>query len=360
VNARKSVHKTAQSSSADLAEDERHENREKGSLSKKDYDELVALWTKKGAANWFRERKKTGLDWRRQVVADLTTQAEKWREMIKFQTGSPLTVEHLLEKAGGNPLMFLNLAGVSPYRVLRELESLHDETEAMNSVRLRSQRLSKMDIVLFEKATQRALDHDKASGVLAVSAAAGLEAMVKLLLNSTDRSSSTSDIALFRKTARRVKPYERALKVDIYSAHGRSPVATAERLKTIITLIKNPRASGLIPPWTPEKSTPTKDELWSAVASLVRLCKSRMTTQFGPRAGEQAMWAAVTAVLMCGAPGIVQSHRKPGAYRKKSAGKKKRAESEEEKKISQFVRSIKDGYRVWSKHPRDELPNEAG
>jgi hypothetical protein len=91
-----------------------------------EYQKCLVLWVRKGEMIWRRRDKTEDTAWRQKTVSALNVNREAMTRIIKSMHRSKESerdnLRALLEKAGNDPLMFLNLAGVPPLRILGELQ----------------------------------------------------------------------------------------------------------------------------------------------------------------------------------------------------------------------------------------------
>jgi len=260
----------------DEKEEERIDRLEGSFLSSDDLEVLKTLWVEKGAGNWHRRQKKTGQLWRKQLVERLKIEKEKWKALIKIGATQPSSldreyIDHWLEEAGGDdPLMFLNLVGVSPWRVLVDLEHVDDtrQISGHQKKRFRSERYRRPDAKKLVTAVQ-VLSYNRAE-----------------LEESGNYIDYDYMIMKLRRMARR---------------------------------LQKPREKGRVPPWMEgKKGALPKEELYRLVFDLVGIYESGMKLYDPPHsskskeeietdrdkisASRKAKWAAITAILMAAFP----------------------------------------------------------
>jgi hypothetical protein len=117
-----------------------------------EYQECLALWVRKGENIWTREDKTEDRAWREKVVSVLKIDREALTKILKSMYRSKESekdnLRTLLEKAGNDSLMFLNLAGVPPLRILGELQEWNKRHMILQGLRkrVRSNALRRQDI----------------------------------------------------------------------------------------------------------------------------------------------------------------------------------------------------------------------
>jgi hypothetical protein len=117
-----------------------------------EYQECLALWVRKGENIWTREDKTEDRAWREKVVSALKIDREAMTRILKSMHRSKESerdnLTTLLEKAGNDALMFLNLAGVPPLRILGELQYWNKRHMILQGLRkrVRSNALRRQDI----------------------------------------------------------------------------------------------------------------------------------------------------------------------------------------------------------------------
>jgi hypothetical protein len=220
-----------------------------GSLERDQYEKLLSLWEQKGAANWVRKRKVFGQSWRSQLIANLKIGNSEWRRMILRQAGDNMdTVQDLIDEAQGDPLMFLNRLGVSPFNILYLLETFNDSEEALRAVR--------------------------------------------------SSTSSKESKEFFEKAARMYRLFQRAFPDVLYEkVFRRLPLDGAVTAKRMAKVVADPGPNGM--DLTARRGAPVK-ALWrSTIGSLVSGCESRLEARLGRTTGRRIMLATITTILMC-------------------------------------------------------------
>ena len=263
----------------DEKEEERIDRLQGSFLSRNDLELLKTLWVEKGAGNWHRRQKKTGQLWRKQFVGRLKNEKEKWKALIENGATQPSSLDReyidlWLEEAGGDLLMFLNLVGVSPWRVLADLEHVDDtrQISGHQKNRFRSERYRRPDAKKLETAAQ-VLSYNKAE-----------------LEEPRNYIDYDYMIMKLRRMARR---------------------------------LQKPREKGRVPPWMEgKKGALPKEELCRLVFALVGIYESSMKLHDPPHsskskeeieieieterdkisAGRKAKWGAITAILLTAFP----------------------------------------------------------
>jgi len=268
----------------DEKEEERIDRLQGSFLSSDDLELLKTLWVEKGAGNWHRRQKKTGQLWRKQFVERLKNEKNKWKALNEEEKEKALIhreatqpssldleyIDYWLEEASGDPLTFLNLVGVSPWRVLAALEHVDDtrQISGHQKNRFRSERYRQPDAKKLETAAQ-VLSYNRAE-----------------LEEPGNYIDCDYIIMKLRRMARR---------------------------------LQKPREKGRVPPWMEgKKGALPKEELCRLVFSLVGIYESSMklhdpshsskskeeigTERDKISAGRKAKWGAITAILLTAFP----------------------------------------------------------
>jgi len=122
---------------------------------RKSYDKVITCWAEDGD--------RATLGWRRGFLFRLK-QKGGWHDLISeggrgLREDERENIRGLLNDADGDPLMYLNLSGIPPITILRELEAWKAREDSLTRLRerLRSKTKWREDLKLFEK-TERTLD----------------------------------------------------------------------------------------------------------------------------------------------------------------------------------------------------------
>jgi hypothetical protein len=117
-----------------------------------EYQECLALWVRKGEMIWRRRDKTEDRASRQKVVSALKIDREAMTKILNSMHRSKESerdnLRTLLEKAGNDPLMFLNLAGVPPLTILGELQYWNKRHMILQGLRkrVRSNATRKQDV----------------------------------------------------------------------------------------------------------------------------------------------------------------------------------------------------------------------
>jgi len=252
---------------------------EKAFLPDEDYKELLELWGEAGRASLsvkdYRrrlgtKRKKGPEDLikskRTQFLKRLIEDRYHWRELIlsgRQNQKDRFQINQFLEKGGDNPLNFLNLSGVAPYRVLDEIARRYERQVKLESLWRKFRSANEMK----------------------------------------------DDVKFAKKYLRMVEAYEKLLFTELwpFTRHVRD-------VKRVIRVVKNHNRNG--PPWmTKPRGAPAKEEFCVTVLRLVGEANERMNyssrrgaANINPSrlsdisTGEKALWGSITAILMAAFP----------------------------------------------------------
>lgn len=128
----------------------------KACLIRKNYEELLSSWIERGRKGWLPAEMDAGREWRASFVRKLKGYKERrwFREIVETEKKTPAEWDWLSE-ADGDPLMFLNLAGVPPLAILCELEYWKVQHDTLNRLRerLRSKSTWQQDVKDLNKAS---------------------------------------------------------------------------------------------------------------------------------------------------------------------------------------------------------------
>ena len=108
-------------------------------LTPEEYGRLLSWWQEKGWFRWLGANETTK-GWRADFLAKMNADRGQWKEMIlkgarRVGWSTRENIRHWLSTADGDPLMFLNLAGVSPLAILCELEYWKIQNDNLDRLR---------------------------------------------------------------------------------------------------------------------------------------------------------------------------------------------------------------------------------
>lgn len=271
------------------------ENSQKAFLTPELYSELLCLWVHKGGQVWLSRRKIEGQYWRSRFLTNLKGNGHRWRSLIFQGLTRPTEFERediidILEKAGNDPLMFLNLCGVPPFDVLGVLEYREARMRKLAPYRER----------LRQKATR------EAEAKIIEKAGRALKRCELLVASYID------SINGFARMNRRVPSYS-GLPVPEKYPNG-------DWLRAIARIMRDSAKIGLIPPGADKKGGPSKVDFAGAVRDLLKVCNGQIKARLENRVTIQEerdqngievarvlvkkdyLWGAVAAILMAAFP----------------------------------------------------------
>lgn len=251
------------------------EELENASLNQTDYEKVLSLWVEEGSNRWLPIRIIGGEQWRRRFIGDLKEKRQVWRELIRKGTKRPNSldkedIDYWLILADGDPLMFLNLAGTPPLKILCELEKWSSGIETMN--RLREGFRSKAfvdDIKLLKKAV-RVVDK--------------YQPLIRTYIDFTNYLYSFAE------------QKHRDIEYKPVSAPKNLPDSNS--LEPVMKIIQNAQEIGLAPPGIKERGGPPKVEF----PHIVKVLAVITTKESWPVKESKIHWGAITALLMAAFP----------------------------------------------------------
>jgi hypothetical protein len=252
-------------------------------LSDRIYRDMLSLWVK------FSCLLSVDLGWREGFRSRLTGHTEKWEEIMRTEARHINESERgnligLLKEAKGDPLRFLNLAGISLANILAEMEYIKVQRTTRDA--LREMRQSKVKRDEAAKAIRKA--------------ALYLDKVRPFVEGYVQRA----DHLVLVPERLKARPRTEVPNLDQYPR--------GDWLRSIAWIISNSEKLQLIPADMNKKGGPPKDMLGYAARELQRICESEMEEslqqerdkkhRFNILLGRKLLMGAVTAILMAGFP----------------------------------------------------------
>lgn len=252
-------------------------------LSKAEYGNVLSLSIKFGC---LMPGPQAGIE---RFVDRLGEEREKWKEIIRQGVGRLGELERenficLLQDAEGDPLRFLNLAGIALGNIFAEIEYLKIQKTAQDA--LREMRQSK---VKREEAAEA----------------------IRKVAQYVDKVRPLVDGYLWWADHLTLVP-ERLVPRPPWEVPNRDQYPRGDWLRAIAWIIKNAQKLRLIPPGTDRKGGPRKDLLGYAAYKLRSICESAIEESLKQERdekrrsniliGKTVLWGPLTALLMASFP----------------------------------------------------------
>lgn len=252
-------------------------------LSKAEYGNVLSLSIKFGC---LMPGPQAGIE---RFVARLGEERGKWKEIIRQGAGRLGELERenficLLQDAEGDPLRFLNLAGIALGNIFAEIEYLK-----------------------IQKAAQDALGEMRRSKVKRKKVAAAISEAAQYV----DQARPFVDSYLRWADHLTIVP-KRLVPRPSWEVPNRDQYPRGDWLKAIAWIIKNADNLRLIPPGTDRKGGPRKDLLGYAAYKVRSICESAIEESLKQERdekrrsniliGKTVLWGPLTALLMASFP----------------------------------------------------------
>lgn len=259
--------------------------RETAHLEAEAYKNVVSLWVERGCLAWLRGDEPHLQRWRDKLGSHLKNGSDRRKKIIRDGTKRPNwseqeNVRHWVEEADGDPLMFLNLAGVPPLDTLFMLEDRKRQMDLSLPVwkrfRFRKEGDKEEDIAHLTKAARVLDSYELLLGdyIKIINRLEGKDDLILTLYNPTLPSKNKFPIP------------------DKYPK--------GDGLRAIAEIIRNAKTLGLIPSsWEKEdkRGGARKAGFPHVVKDLTRIAQRHLGERW-----EKVSWGAITALLMAAFP----------------------------------------------------------
>lgn len=259
--------------------------RGKAHLEPDAYKNVVSLWVERGCLAWLSGDEPRWQRWRDKLGSHLKNGKDRWKKIIRDGAKRPNwseedNIRYWLDEADGDPLMFLNLAGVPPLDTLFILEDRKRQMDLSLPVwrrfRFRKEGDKEKDINQLTKAA-RVLD--------------SYELLLGDYIKIINRLEGKDDLipTLYIPTL----PSKNKLPIPDKYPKG-------DGLRAIAEIIRNAKTLGLIPSsWEKEdkRGGAPKAGFPHLVKDLTRIVQRHLGERW-----EKVSWGAITALLMAAFP----------------------------------------------------------